>query len=160
MPGVTQEVWTCNPRGLIPSRGFFRHTSWSAFHTSCRCRLGYIPLGLHVIPLGLHDIPLGYTSWVTCHTSWNTWHTSWVTHLGPYLLGYTIPLGMHWDVHPKRYECNPRGIPKRYAKFIPLGYTSWVAWGFTDVFIPLGWADTRTQVGCLGCRVSLRPICN
>ena len=56
-------------RGLNPSHDFFGHTSWSAFHTSCRCRLRCIPLGLHFIPLGAH------------------FHTSWVTP--------SIPLGVH-----------------------------------------------------------------
>ena len=80
MACALQEVYprdlTCYPRGINPYAGLFCHTSWSAFYTSCRCRLGNIPLGLHIIPLGLHM------------------HTSWVYLLIP--LGvHAIPLGVH-----------------------------------------------------------------
>ena len=68
-----QEVYPrgmkCTPRGLNPSHDFLGHTSWSAFHTSYRCRLQCMPPGLHLIPLGSH------------------FHVSWITP--------SIPLGVH-----------------------------------------------------------------
>ena len=116
----------CNPRGMTllpkrlnPIRGIFFHTSWSAFHTSYRCRLGHIPLGLHVICLGLHL----HTSWVTLGIPLGIHSIPLGSHpWGPYLLGYTIPLGVYI---PRGMKCNPRGIPQIHTSWVYLLGCRW-----------------------------------